>query len=136
MARSGIVIEKDTLTKGIKEFSPKLDRAIGMYMQYEEVNVQDYMRSNAPWTDRTGNARQGLFAKAQSGQGLRFFDVSKGGSQIESGKSWSIVCYHTMPYGIWLEVKNDGEYRIIVPTIIHEGKRIMKGVRGIIGRMK
>lgn len=136
MPRSGIVITENTLSKGLKEFSPKLSKYVGAYLQYEESNVQDYMRSNAKWTDRTANARQGLFAKYQGGQSLTFFDISKGGAQTGEGKSWSIVCYHTMPYGIFLEVRWDGKYAIIYPTIVHEGKRIMKGLRGLIGKMK
>lgn len=135
MPRSGIIIESDTLTKGLKEFPPKLAKYVGAYLQYEESNVQDYMRSNAKWTDRTSNARQGLFAKYQGGQSLTFYNVAKGGATNDKA-TWSIVCYHTMPYGIWLEVRWDGKYAIIYPTIVHEGKRIMKGLKGLIGRMK
>lgn len=89
-------------------------------MQREAQNVQDAARTNASWTDRTGNARQGLFAKAQSGQ--------RGGH--------SIVLYHTMPYGIWLEVRWAGKYAIIAPTIQSEGRRIMSNVNKLLAMMQ
>jgi len=29
------------------------------------------------------------------------------------------VVYHTMPYGLWLEVRWSGRYAIIGPTMLH-----------------
>lgn len=62
--------------------------------------AQNHARTNAPWTDRTGNARQGLFAQPFS-----------------DNKSFEIVLYHTMPYGIWLERRWGGRYSIIPDTV-------------------
>lgn len=62
--------------------------------------AQNHMRSSAPWTDRTGNARQGLFAQPFNQDG-----------------GFEIVLYHTMPYGIYLEKRWDGRYSIIPETV-------------------
>lgn len=113
-----VVWTSDTLTPGLATFSTKLDAALGLFMEYNETKVQDYMRTKAPWTDRTGNARQGLFAKAYKHSGAH-----------------GIVAYHTMPYGVWLEVKHDGQFAIITPTIQSEGKRIMKDVGKLLTKM-
>jgi len=108
----------DTLKPGLKAFPAVFHVRLDVFMDHEATKVQDYMRSNAPWTDRTSNARNGLFARATSG-----------------GVVHSIVAYHTVPYGIWLEVRHSGKYAIITPTIQYEGQRIMKDLQGFLGRM-
>ncbi len=108
----------DTLTPGLKSFGGKLDDHLQVVMKYHEPQVEGFMRSNAPWTDRTTNARNGLTAKA-----------------ISEGHRHVIVCFHQMPYGPWLEVSNDGKYRIIIPTIVSQGREVMATVRGLISRM-
>jgi hypothetical protein len=101
----------DTITPHLREMEEgRMKRRIETYLEYETDNVQTYMRENASWTDRTGAARQGLFAN-------RF--------------GTDIVVFHTVPYGIWLEVRWSGKYAIIVPTIKNEGRRIMRGIRSI-----
>jgi hypothetical protein len=115
---SSIRFVTDTLSPNLAAFPVKLDTAIGAVMQYHEATVQDYARSNAPWTDRTTNARGGLFAKA-----------------YRSGRAHGIVLYHTVSYGIWLEVRWGGKYRIIVPTIQRQGVAVMKTLQGVIRRL-
>jgi hypothetical protein len=61
------------------------------------------MRQNASWTDRTGNARSGLFSEANMvGEDVIEIVFSHG---------------HTIDYGIHLETGNAGKYAIIVPTL-------------------
>jgi len=36
-----------------------------------------------------------------------------------------MVLYHTVEYGIWLEIRWNGQYAIIIPTIEHMGPVIM-----------
>lgn len=114
----GIVWTSDSLSPNLKAAPLKLRERLFTFMQYQESHVQDYMRNNASWTDRTSNARNGLFAKA-----------------VRNGSTMSIVCYHTMPYGIWLEVRFSGRYAIINPTIQAEGQRIMGQLGDVISRL-
>lgn len=119
MARSGIVWESDTLTPGLKEFHDKFEDRLTTFTAYQADKVQSYARTNAPWTDRTGNARGGLFAKAHSNAG-----------------NHTIVLYHTVPYGIWLEVRFSGRFAVIRPTIQKEGRRIMADLRTFMGSFR
>jgi hypothetical protein len=122
----GIIITSDTLTPGLKKFPNQLQKAIGKYMNGQDTRVQDYARTNAPWTDRTGNARNGLFAEYQG----------PGSAGLLGGNDrHTIRLYHTMPYGIWLEVIQAGKYAIIFPTVVHEGERIMGGLKKLINKM-
>lgn len=115
---SGIVWTKDTLTPGLKKFPPTLHTAIALYLRAQETKVQNHARTNAPWNDQTGNARNGLFAQYSG-----------------SPDRHEIRLYHTVPYGIWLEVRWSGKYAIIVPTIQTEGARIMSGIGKLIDKM-
>jgi hypothetical protein len=120
VAAGGTVIKwtSDTLSPGLKTAPLLLHKKLEAFMDFQSEQVQDYMRSNAPWTDRTGNARNGLFARGVS-------DVT----------THSIVCYHTVPYGIWLEVRFSGKNAIILPTILNEGKRVMSSLRHFLDRL-
>lgn len=118
MAKNGFRITSDTLTPGLESFGSKLDKGLQVVMKYHEPQAEGYMRSHAPWRDRTTNARNGLTAKA-----------------ISEGHRHVIVCFHQMPYGPWLEVRWDGRYRIIVPTIINQGREVMITVRGLLSRL-
>lgn len=118
MAKTGITIISDTLTPGLATFPAKLNERLALVMRFHEPRVESYMKTNAPWTDRTSNARNGLAAKA-----------------LSEGSTHVIVAFHQMPYGPWLEVSNSGKYRIIIPTIINQGREVMKTVGGLLGRM-
>lgn len=107
---AGYISISDTLTPKLERMGRSLDGIIQQGLRYQESNVQDYMRQNAPWTDRTANARGGLFAKYAK----------------TADNEHSIVIYHTMPYGIWLEVRWNGKYAIINPTLQAEGPRVVQ----------
>lgn len=101
----------------LTRMTAQLHGAIAATMEYFATQAEGYAKSNAPWTDQTGNARQGLSARA-------FSEPTK----------HVLVVFHTMPYGVWLEVRWSGRYAIILPTINHTGPQIMAAVRGILGR--
>lgn len=133
MGNAGIVWELDTLHPGLKAFGPKADAAIDGVMQYEANEAQNDMRTHAPWTDRTSNARGGLFARAGSEDSGPGRDAA---GRFTSGKATKfIVLYHTMPYGIWLELKNEGRFAIIVPTIQSNGPKVMKSIDRVLGAL-
>jgi len=95
----------------IELIEPKVRAAIDASVKYHATRAVAYARQNAPWTDQTGNARNGLFTTVESG-----------------GDSWRIIVAHSVPYGIWLEVRWNGRYQIIRPTIQHEGPELMHTV--------
>jgi hypothetical protein len=108
----------DTLTPNLKAFPDHVDQAIARTIDYFSVQTEAYMRSHAPWNDVTGNARNGLRARPE-----------------HDGHSHSILCYHTVPYGIWLEVRWEGKYAIIAPTIKTQGRALMAFMRGLMKKV-
>lgn len=79
--------------------------------------LENEMRQQAPWTDRTGNARQSLYARVDPPTAIEIFDV------IE------LVLAHGVEYGVYLELKNQGRFAIVNPTIDRAAPRIWDDVR-------
>lgn len=62
--------------------------------------AEAYMKQNASWTDRSSAARNGLKAKVQT-----------------TPASVAIVLYHSVDYGVWLEIRWAGKYAIVRPAV-------------------
>lgn len=91
------------LAREVKGYGDKLETAVKALADYIATMLQNDMRKNAPWNDRTGNARTGLFSVAEK--------ASKDVVDIYLSHG------HTVEYGKWLELANGGRYAIIMPTI-------------------
>ena len=74
--------------------------------------MEGYAKSHAPWTDRTGHARQSLH----------------GGVDVQ-GDQQVLYLSHGVEYGIWLELAHDGNYAIVRPTVDVHLPRIRQTVK-------
>lgn len=105
MAQAGIrwVRPPAGLARAIEEYGERVLVAVVAVAQLVAQRMQDSARQGAPWTDRTGNARSGLFAA------------------VERAASDGVTIYlshgHTVEYGVWLELANAGRYAVVMPTI-------------------
>lgn len=80
------------------------------------AEIENYMKANAPWTDRTSNARQTLTATVE--------DISMDMVQI--------TLAHGVEYGIYLELAHAGVWGIISPTIDVFGPRLWADVQRLL----
>lgn len=102
----------------------KLQRALFGVVKYWDGPVERHMKHHAPWTDRTTNARNGLFATAQ-----------KSDKGIDES-TFAIVLAHTVDYGIYLEDPNSKSARpIIMPTIELFAPKVIRTLTKILNRM-
>lgn len=85
----------------LQEYERRVKRALHDTAEYFAPIIESYAKDNAPWTDRTGNARQGLTGSVQ--------DISE--------TVVHLYLSHKMDYGVFLELKNSGRYAIILPTL-------------------
>lgn len=108
----------DTLSRGIANFTFKTMNEIGEIASDLADELVNYARDNAPWDDRTGDARAGLEAE----------------TSLENGEV-NVDLYHTVEYGIWLEVRWGGRYAIIIPTIEALGPRLLEKMDRMIGEI-
>lgn len=106
MASKPGITWKGNLSGNIKTLGIRNKAAMVATAKYVAPQIQSDMRSNAPWRDQTGNARNGLFAVVKT-----------------STNKVDIVLYHSVPYGIWLELRWSGKYAIITPSIAKWGPK-------------
>ena len=120
---SGLGITMDfnshTLGRNLRTLPAKVDGQIHAVMEYQSTKALGYMKTNARWTDRTGNARQGLGTKV-----LWVPQVSH-----------AIKLFHRVTYGIFLEVRWAGRYAIILPTIQIYGPDTMRLMSKLFSRL-
>lgn len=102
------------LQRGIGEYGARLLDAVFDLAQFFAAKIETYAKQHAPWTDRTGNARQGLTARA-----------------FRTATAVSIILWHSVTYGIWLEVKNAGKFAAILPTLEAHYSQYMRAVEGL-----
>jgi len=74
--------------------------------------VEDRAKADAPWEDRTGAAREGLNASVNE----------VGDEEV------ALILAHTVEYGYWLEVIQNGAFAIIMPTLEREAPKIYADV--------
>lgn len=108
----------DTLAAQVEEYGRRIQRAVLAVGDLIAARLQSYAQANAPWTDRTGNARQALTGVAQA-----------------AGDLVIVYLYHGMSYGKWLEIARGGPYRIIMPTIQAVLPEVWALIRSAIGGM-
>lgn len=102
------------LARALELYGNRALAAVGAIAERTAGGMQNDARRNAPWTDRTGNARSGLF-----------------GMVGREGPVFRIVLGHTMFYGVYLELSNGARYAIIMPTIegaLPELERMLQGL--------
>ena len=107
MAKRG-VFEFDTLTPALKRMLPVVDAGVDLAFDAVIPLAATHMRTNAKWTDRTGNARNGLQAAHDKIPMVEHV----------------LVMYHTMPYGYWLEIRWSGRYAVIGPSMLVIGPQL------------
>lgn len=108
------------LKKNLDKMSVKLGAVVLMYTATKASELQAKMKTNRPWTDRTGMAKALLNAK-----------VSQPSKNIVR-----ITLAHGVKYGIWLELAHEKNYAIIAPTIREEGPRIVKDLNNLMSKLK
>lgn len=101
----------DTLTPGIAAYGVALVTHVHEVLEEMAREMEQYAKDNAPWNNRTGDARAGLKAEVDAHL-----------------TTPSLVLMHTIEYGVWLEIRWSGRYAIIMPTIEEFGPRVMERI--------
>lgn len=89
------------LEKNLALLDARIRRAMVTAAHYVAPQAEEFMKNNASWTDQTGNARNGLKAVVETG----------------GVDTVAIVLFHSVPYGVFLEVRWGGRYAIIEPAL-------------------
>lgn len=108
---SSFKLDLSTITKNMMEKQAKTIAALGVYGDSVSKEMEAYAKSNRPWTDRTSSARNRLTGQSQNM-----------GTKVRCSIS------HGVDYGIYLEMCNEGRYRVLKPTIDAVGPKAVKGL--------
>lgn len=111
-------LDSHLLEQGLNTLIPKSDAAVRMYAETAAIKLQNYARDKAPWTDRTGQARQRLNASV---------------SKMPHG--YKIALAQGVDYGIFLELAHEKRYAIIQPTLLANSNDIMTGFERLLERL-
>jgi len=79
---------------------PEWDEVAAAAFERASDQILAAAQSDAPWADRTGAARSGLDVTVDSNGGEITLDL-----------------FHTVDYGLWLEVIQNGRFATIMPTL-------------------
>ena len=118
MAKIKFEFDSKELNKNLRQFNDKLNRNVAAVMDYNAAYTTTWLKTNAPWTDRTSAARTGLIT-------LPF----------NSGNQHELLMAYSVYYGIWLEIANSGRYAIITPGMRIVGAKVMADMRMLIEKM-
>lgn len=80
--------------------------------------IEEWMKANHPWTNRTGAAEAGLHTVVQETANSMVQIILSHGADVD--------------YGIWLEVANSGNYAVIAPAVDVWGVTVWNDVQRLL----
>lgn len=122
--KGSFVFKPGSLKVNLKRFNGKMEPLVAAVVDYQASQAVPWMKTNANWTDRTGNARQTLSAHT-----VHY------GSAGRDGSTHEIHLYGGVPYQIWLEVRWSGRYAVIRRAVQIQGLALMNRLRGLARRV-
>ena len=102
----------DEVKRRMMQYGQDVRNAVKAIADNYAAEIEREAKLNAPWEDRTTNARQGLFSTVDQAEDRT-----------------TIYLSHEMDYGVYLELKNHGRYAIIMPTLERFYPRVMGSVK-------
>lgn len=88
---------------------PEWDDAVAEAFEEAGSEIVASAQQNAPWEDRSGDARSGIEAHVENLNG-----------------EVVLTLFHTVEYGLWLEVIQSGRFATIMPTLEKEAPKALK----------
>lgn len=107
----------DQIKNNMTAYGEKARQAVYELAQFFAPILETYAKQNAGWTDRTANARQSLYAVATK----------------LAEDAVSLRLSHGVNYGVFLEVRWQGKYAIIWPTLQAHFEEIRQALQRIFG---
>ncbi|AVR56915.1 hypothetical protein PBI_TRISCUIT_42 [Microbacterium phage Triscuit] len=109
MARTTSSFRFETVSDGIIDWfnGPEWDAEAEAEFKVAARQLEEIMKSDAPWADRSGAARAGLNASVENQAGVV-----------------SIILAHGVEWGKWLELIQNGRFAIVGPTLERHARRI------------
>jgi hypothetical protein len=117
---SSIEVNTDSVTKVIRELEnvdKKLKEALLLITSSVAMKMEEWMKNNAIWTDRTSNARQLL----------------NGQAYWENEAELVLAACHGVDYGVWLELAHERKYAVLEKAIEQHKDELIKAWNKLVG---
>lgn len=102
----------EVLANNINKRGTTLNESRKKVMDKMAKEMEAHMKINAPWRDRTTDAREGLRAVA-----------------VHGTNSSTISAGHTVRYGPALELMESGKFAIVEPTLLLFSRRMFSEIK-------
>ena len=104
------------LATAVERYGDRVLTAVAAVAQRVATQMQNQAKADAPWTDRTGNARTGLFGTSEADFGAKVVTI-----YLSHGA--------TISYGVWLELAASGKWGVIMRTMESHYEPLMQMLR-------
>lgn len=101
---------------GSDNYVHTIEDAIYRIARQRAPQIVQWMKTNAPWTDRTGRARATLHAEVE---------------MLAAGAMISLL--HGVPYGEFLELAHGSRFAILGPALDYWGPKIWEDINTLMG---
>jgi len=108
-------VPPEVLGRNVGDYVTRMLGAVQDLCVFFAAKIEAYAKQAAPWTDRTGIARQGLTGKA-----------------VKTATGVILYLFHQATYGIWLEVKNAGRFAVILRSLEAHYSPLMDAIRSLL----
>ncbi len=124
-AKAGIRWQRppSELATAIERYGDRVLTTVAAIAQYVATEMQNEAKANAPWTDRTGNARTGLFGTSEADFAAKVVTIYLSHAAV-------------IDYGVYLELgggsdgsPGSGKYAIIMKTMQNHYEPLMQMLR-------
>ena len=104
------------LAGNVERYGERVIQALHLLADHFAAILEAAAKANAPWTDRTSAARQGLTGLA-----------------VKAATGVTIYLFGSVDYQIYLELKHAGRYAVIMRTMEEQYGAIMGAARKLVG---
>lgn len=118
MASESFTFKPGSLSRNLRAVNGDINLLVAGVVDYQGGQSVTWMKTNARWTDRTGNARATLGA-----YGIHAIDYHE------------IHLHGGVPYQIYLELRWAGRYAVIGRAVQFMGLALMNRLRGMMNRL-
>lgn len=106
------------LATAVERYGDRVLVAVAAVAQRVATEMQNQAKADAPWTDRTGNARTGIFGTSEADFAAHVVTI-----YLSHGA--------TIDYGVFLELSRSGSHAVIMRTMQAHYEPLMQMLREI-----
>jgi hypothetical protein len=115
----GFSFDASDMLAGLNDAMSKSETAVKVYAETAAKKLEGHAKTHAPWTDRTGAARNRLQGYTEPRPSAIRVNLA-----------------HGVDYGLWLELANEKKYATVAPTINNLSQEVFNGLDKLFDRMR